>query len=508
MHPFVHAAALPDKPAVIMAGSGETVSYSALEERSNQLAHFFRARGLKVGDCIAILAENSPRYFELVWAAQRSGLYYACVSTKLTAAEVAYLLTDSAAKLFISTATLAPLAQAAAKAANMADLVIVGPAPAPLVSLDAEIASLPTLRIADEANGMDMLYSSGTTGFPKGIKPARPEGPIDQPSVLTEIARLLYKFSSESIYLSPAPLYHAAPLRWSMTVHRLGGTVIVMDHFDPEQVLSLIARYRVTHAQFVPTHFSRMLKLPEHIRQKTDTSSLVTVFHAAAPCPIPVKQGMIDWFGPIIQEYYAGTEGNGFTTLNSEEWLAHPGSVGRSIAGAAHICDEHGEPLPIGAEGVIYFADGQPFAYHNDPAKTASVTNQHGWTTLGDVGRLDSEGYLYLTDRKSFMIISGGVNIYPAEIENLFVTHPKIADVAVIGIPDEDLGETVLAIVQPMAGVVADEALAAELIAFGRAHLSHVKAPRRIDFMTELPRLPTGKLPKRVLRDKYWPPAG
>lgn len=488
-----------------MAGSGETVSYAALEARSNQLAHFFRAQGLKVGDCIAILAENSPRYFELVWAAQRSGLYYACVSTKLTAAEIAYLLTDSAAKLFISTTALAPLAQAAAALAQLADLVVLGDAPPPLLALETAMAAQPTSRIADEANGMDMLYSSGTTGFPKGIKPARPEGPIDQPSVLTEIARLLYKFSSESVYLSPAPLYHAAPLRWSMTVQRLGGTVIIMDHFDPEEVLRLIAQHRVTHAQFVPTHFSRMFKLPEDVRKKYDMSSLVTVFHAAAPCPIPVKRAMIDWLGPIVSEYYAGTEGNGFTSLNSEEWLAHPGSVGRSIAGAVHICDEHGEPLPVGAEGVIYFADGQPFAYHNDPEKTASVTNRHGWTTLGDVGRIDSEGYLYLTDRKSFMIISGGVNIYPAEIENLFVTHPKVADVAVIGIPDEDLGETVLAIVQPMADVLPDEALAAELIAFGREHLSHVKAPRRVDFMAELPRLPTGKLPKRVLRDRYWP---
>lgn len=505
MHPFVYAAALPDKPAIIMAGSGETVSYAALEARSNQLAHFFRAQGLKVGDCIAILAENGPRYFELVWAAQRSGLYYACVSTKLTAAEIAYLLTDSAAKLFISTTALAPLAQAAAALAQLADLVILGDAPPPLLALEAAMAAQPTSRIADEANGMDMLYSSGTTGFPKGIKPARPEGPIDQPSVLTEIARLLYKFSSESVYLSPAPLYHAAPLRWSMTVQRLGGTVIIMDHFDPEEVLRLIAQHRVTHAQFVPTHFSRMLKLPEDVRKKYDMSSLVTVFHAAAPCPIPVKRAMIDWLGPIVSEYYAGTEGNGFTSLNSEEWLAHPGSVGRSIAGAVHICDEHGEPLPVGAEGVIYFADGQPFAYHNDPEKTASVTNRHGWTTLGDVGRIDSDGYLYLTDRKSFMIISGGVNIYPAEIENLFVTHSKVADVAVIGIPDDDLGETVLAIVQPMADVLPDEALAAELIAFGREHLSHVKAPRRVDFMAELPRLPTGKLPKRVLRDRYWP---
>lgn len=505
MHPFVHAASYPDKPAIIMGCSGETVSYAQLEARSNQIAHFFRAQGLKTGDCIAILAENSPRYFELVWAAQRSGLYYACVSTKLNAAEIGYLLKDSAAKLFICSASLAPVAKQAAAAAQLGLPLTIGGTVSGLPSLDEATAGRPTQPIADEANGMDMLYSSGTTGFPKGIKPVRPEGPIDQPSVLTEIARLLYKFSADSIYLSPAPLYHAAPLRWSMAVHRLGGTVVIMDHFDAGAVLDLIGTHRVTHAQFVPTHFVRMLKLPKTTRAAADVSSLVTVFHAAAPCPVPVKQAMIDWFGPIIHEYYAGTEGNGFTTLGSAEWLAHPGSVGRAIAGEVHICDEAGEPLPAGEEGVIYFAGGQSFEYHNDPEKTASVTNQHGWTTLGDVGRLDSDGYLYLTDRKSFMIISGGVNIYPAEIENLLVTHPKVADVAVIGIPDDDLGETVLAIVQPAAEVVGDDALAAELIAFGRANLSHIKAPRRIDFMAELPRLPTGKLPKRVLRDRHWP---
>jgi len=505
MHPFIHARTHPDKPAVIMARSGETISYAALEARSNQIAHFFRAQGLRPGDCIAILAENGPSYFELVWAAQRSGLYYACVSTKLNANEVAYLLTDSAAKLLVTSQALAPVAATAAAKAHLDALFILGDAKPPFESLDERIAPLPQSRIADESFGTDMLYSSGTTGFPKGIKPARPEGPIDQPSALTEIGNKLYQIDAESIYLSPAPLYHAAPLRWSMTVHRLGGTVIIMDHFDAEAVLVLIARYRVTHAQFVPTHFVRMLKLPTEARLSYDTSSLITVFHAAAPCPVPIKKAMIDWLGPIIQEYYAGTEGNGFTTLNSHEWLTHPGSVGRAITGEVHICDEDGNPLPIDAEGAIYFAGGQPFAYHNDPEKTASVTNQHGWTTLGDVGRVDAEGYLYLTDRKSFMIISGGVNIYPAEIENLLVTHPKVADVAVIGIPDEDLGETVLAIVQPMDWTDANDALAEELIVFGRAQLSHIKAPRRVDFMRQLPRLPTGKLPKRVLRDRYWP---
>jgi long-chain acyl-CoA synthetase len=318
------------------------------------------------------------------------------------------------------------------------------------------------------------------------------------------MGQMLYGWTPDSIYLSPAPLYHAAPLGWSMAVQALGGTVVLMERFDPEDSLRLIEQHKVTTAQWVPTHFVRMLKLPEGVRAKYDVSSLKQVFHAAAPCPVPIKEQMIAWWGPIISEYYAGTEGNGFTAINSAEWLAHKGSVGKSLTAELKICDEDGEPLPPRSEGVVYFANGGQFEYHNDPKKTAESRNKHGWTTLGDVGWVDEEGFLYLTDRKSFMIISGGVNIYPQEIENLLITHPKVADVAVVGGPHEEMGEEVIAVIQPADWAEAGEALAAELNAFARANLSHVKTPRKIDFMEELPRHQTGKLYKRLIRDAYW----
>jgi fatty-acyl-CoA synthase len=349
-----------------------------------------------------------------------------------------------------------------------------------------------------------MLYSSGTTGRPKGVRVALPEDPdIAAGNMLAMLAQGLYGFGPDTIYLSPAPMYHAAPLRWCMTVQRLGGTVIMMQHFDPVTALALIEQYRVNTSQWVPTHFVRMLKLPETERLAYDVSSMKAALHAAAPCPIPVKEAMIAWWGPVIYEYYAGSEGNGSTSITSEQWLEHKGSVGKPSYGIAHICGENGEELPPQSEGLIYFEGGGQFAYHNDPATTAEASNAKGWTTLGDIGRLDEEGFLYLTDRKSFMIISGGVNIYPQEIGNLLVTHPAVIDVAVIGIPDEEMGERVIALVQPSSDVTPDGDLADELIAYARSNLGGVKTPRRIDFVDELPREPTGKLMKRRLRDAY-----
>jgi long-chain acyl-CoA synthetase len=377
----------------------------------------------------------------------------------------------------------------------------------PYESFEDARAKFPTTPIADESAGGAMLYSSGTTGRPKGVRragPAAGPAPIDGPNPLAMMGQMLYKWTPDSVYLSPAPLYHAAPLGWSMAMQSLGGTVVVMERFDPEEALRAIQQYKVTTAQWVPTHFVRMLKLPPEVRAKYDTSSLTQVFHAAAPCPVPIKQQMIEWWGPIISEYYAGTEGNGFTAINSEEWLAHKGSVGKSLMAELKICGEDGEPLPPRAEGVVYFAGGGQFEYHNDPTKTAESRNQHGWTTLGDVGWVDEEGFLYLTDRKSFMIISGGVNIYPQEIENLLITHPRVADVAVVGGPHEEMGEEVIAVIQPADWNDAGPDLAAEISAFARANLSHVKSPRKIEFMQELPRHQTGKLYKRLIRDKYW----
>jgi long-chain acyl-CoA synthetase len=505
MHPSTHAKINPDKPAYIMGGTGETITYGELDACSNQGAHLFRSLGVGRGDAIAIFMDNTPRYFEVLWAAQRSGLRFTAISSKLTAGEVEYIVKDCGAKAFITSYGVGDVARALAPLIPGVKLFMTDGAEPPYASWEQARAAFPTTPIADEGAGAAMLYSSGTTGKPKGVKRAvTGEAPIDGPNPLTMLGRGLYGWDENSVYLSPAPLYHAAPLGWTMAVHALGGTVVVMERFGPEEALQLIQRHKITTAQWVPTHFVRMLKLPPETRAKYDVSSLTQVFHAAAPCPVPIKEQMIAWWGPIISEYYAGTEGNGFTAINSAEWLAHKGSVGRGLNAKVQICDEDGEPVPPRTEGAVFFEGGGQFEYHNDPVKTADSRNKHGWTTLGDVGWVDEEGYLYLTDRKSFMIISGGVNIYPQEIENLLITHPKVADVAVVGAPHEEMGEEVVAVIEPADWADAGPDLAAELSAFARANLSHVKTPRRIDFMQELPRHQTGKLYKRLIRDAYW----
>lgn len=498
LHPKYHAARNPDKPAIIMGGSGRVVTYGVLDAASNRFAHAMRARGLQIGDTIALCLENTADLFTVTWGAQRAGLVYVAVSSRLSPREVAYIVRDSGSRLVVgSDYTRALLDDVAGLVPGVPQVRFGG-------GFDDELARMPAEPVADERAGVDMLYSSGTTGSPKGVRIPLPDDPeIGAGNSLVGLATQAFGITGDAVYLSPAPLYHAAPLRWSMTVHRLGGTVVVMEKFDPEHALALIERYRVTDSQWVPTHFVRMLKLPQEVRAKYDVSSVNCAIHAAAPCPVPVKRAMIEWWGPVLREYYAGTEGNGFTYLSSEEWLERPGSVGRALLGTIRICDEDGNEVPAGTEGQVFFEGGSPFSYHNDPDKTRDATNRHGWTSLGDVGLVDAEGYLFLTDRKSFMIISGGVNIYPQEIENLLVTHPKVTDVAVIGAPDADMGERVVAVVQPRDMADAGPALAAELAEWLTPQLSRVKLPRQIDFRAELPREPTGKLFKRLLRDEY-----
>jgi len=504
MHPATHAKNHPDRLAFVMAGSGESVTYRELNDRSNQGAQFFRSLGLKAGDVIALLLDNHPRFFEIAWAAQRSGLYFTCISSKLSVSEIEYIMADCEAKILITSAGVGPVVDELPAVLGDVNLFMAGSPRAPYQSYEAAIAAMPAEPIADESAGTDMLYSSGTTGRPKGIKPRLTGAAIDEPNALANMAQGLFGFRSDSVYLSPAPLYHAAPLRWSMSVQRLGGTVVVMEKFDPETALGLIETYQIDVGQFVPTHFVRMLKLAPEIRAKYNVSSMRSAVHAAAPCPIPVKEQMMAWWGPVIHEYYAGSEGNGFCYISPQDWLTHKGSVGRGITAEVKIVGEDGEALPPRSEGTVYFANGAPLAYHNAPEKVAENTNSQGWTTLGDVGWMDEEGFLYLTDRKSFMIISGGVNIYPQELENLLITHPKVADAAVVGAPHEEMGEQVAAVIQPMDWSDAGEDLKAELMAFCRANLSHVKSPRILDFMQELPRHPTGKLYKRLIRDAYW----
>ena len=504
MHVYVHAGHTPDKPALRMAGSGLTVTFGELEERSNRVAQMLRALGLRTGDHIAILMENHPRFFEVCWGAQRSGILYTPISTHLIASEAAFVINDCGAKLLVTShamaATAAPLRELAPGVRTwlMADQPIDG-----YESFESMVARHPATRIPDESAGGDMLYSSGTTGQPKGVF-VPPESPdIDASTALVRFVKL-FGIDDGTVYLSPAPLYHAAPLRFSLTTQRLGGTVIVMEHFDAEDFLRLVQLHRVTHTQVVPTMFVRMLKLAAEVRSRYDLSSLRCAIHAAAPCPVPIKEQMIEWWGPLIWEYYGGTEGNGLTLVNSEQWQRHKGTVGRAVLGTVKICGPDGEELSVGEPGTIYFADGKPFEYHNDADKTAESRLPNGWTTLGDVGFIDSEDFLYLTDRKAYMIISGGVNIYPQECENLLVTHPKVLDVAVFGVPNEEFGEEVKAVVQPCEMLEAGPELERELITFCRERLSPIKCPRSIDFLRELPRYPTGKLYKRLLRDRYW----
>jgi fatty-acyl-CoA synthase len=508
MHPSIHAKTQPDKIAYVMSDSGKALTFAELDERSNRGAQLLRAHGLKPGDHIALMMENCLEFFEICWAAQRAGLYYTAISRFLKPAEISYIIADSGAQILVlSAAALQTLSEGdPADFPAGADIYVTGAAPSGHASWRDALAAQPATPITDETAGMDMLYSSGTTGRPKGVLQPFKTQPIDTLHPLMKVLCVnKMGMDASSTYLSPAPLYHAAPLRFTMTAAALGATTVVMEKFDAETFLALIERHHATHAQLVPTMFVRMLKLPEEVRNKYDISSLRAAVHAAAPCPPDIKEAMINWWGPILIEYYAGTEGNGVTLIDSTEWLTHRGSVGRSLAGDLKIIDDDtGNLQPAGRIGSVYFANGPAFAYHNSPQLTRRAHNSEGWSTLGYVGYLDGEGFLYLTDRKAYMIISGGVNIYPQETEDVLIGHPDVADVAVFGIPDPDLGESVKAIVQPTDMAKATEALAAELAAYCRARLSPLKCPKSIDFEPELPRTPTGKLLKRLLRDRYW----
>jgi len=506
-HPSIHARTQPDKIAYQMAGTGKAITYRELDELSNQGAQLFRSLGLKAGDHIALLMENRLAFMEICWAAQRSGLYYTAISRYLTQEEIAYIVKDCGARVVITSPKCASQIAGLVSSEPGAPLFYMIDEPEPgFRSWDKETAKQPKTPITDEVAGYDMLYSSGTTGRPKGIKRAHEHGPIDVPNpFLRLLCEKMCGMNADSIYLSPAPLYHAAPLRFNMMAITLGGTSIIMEHFDAEEFLKLVEKHKVTQSQLVPTMFVRMLKMPDDVRKQYNVSTLKGAIHAAAPCPVDVKAKMIEWWGPILIEYYAGSEGNGVTVSNSQQWLSHRGTVGKAVVGQIKILDENDNEMPVGQIGTVYFADAPVFTYHNDPEKTQRAFNAKGWSTLGDVGYLDDEGFLYLTDRKSYMIISGGVNIYPQETEDVLITHPAVSDVAVFGVPNEEMGEEVKAVVQPHDMARAGKELERELIAFCRQHLSPIKCPKSIDFEIELPRTPTGKLVKRHLRDKYWP---
>jgi acyl-CoA synthetase (AMP-forming)/AMP-acid ligase II len=497
---MAHVGTRGEHPALVMGGSGAVVTYRELVERANRFAQLLRRRGVGPGEHVAVLTGNRPEWYDAVWGAMSAGLFVTPVNRHLTAAEAGYIVADCGARVLVADAELVDTVAAMREHLDGVDVrLAVGGDLDGFERADAAAAGLPAEPVADASEGAWMLYSSGTTGQPKGIKPARIGGPLGATTPFSALLRGLYGFDADTVYLSPAPLYHAAPAGWTTMTQRLGGTAVVMERFEPEAFLALVERHRVTHTQVVPTHLIRLLKLPDEVRGRYDLSSLRMVVHAAAPCPVEVKRAAIEWLGPIVHEFYSGSEGSGFCAIGPEEWLAHPGSVGRSLLGTVHILGEDGSELGPGEEGEVWFESATRFEYHRDPAKTATAWNDRGWSTLGDVGRVDEEGYLFLTDRRSNMIISGGVNIYPREAEDVLVGHPAVDDVAVVGVPDPDMGERVAAFVQLAPGVEVTDALAGELAAWCRDRLTHFKCPREVRFVDELPRLPTGKLLKRLL---------
>lgn len=512
MYPGTHALLTPDKPAIVMQATGHQVTYAQLEDRSLRLANWLRSVGLQRGDVIALISDNDHRVFDVYWAAQRAGLYITAVNYRLRSDELRYILENSGSKaLFVGTC-LDETAEGWADLPQLAHRVSFDGSRSGFLALESVIANASNERPAVEPRGGDMLFSSGTTGRPKGVRQALPDRAVSDPGdTMVAMFGGVFGFTSETVYLSPAPLYHAAPLRTCAAVHALGGTTIIMDKFDPEVALQSIERWKVNAAQWVPTMFVRMLKLPEDVRQQYDVSSLKIAIHAAAPCPVEVKRAMMEWWGPILHEYYSCTELNGMTVVGPDEWLRKPGSVGRPVLGKVHICDDEGVELPAGRDGLVYFErDVLPFEYHGDPEKTRSTQHpqQPSWTAVGDIGHVDADGYLYLTDRSAFMIISGGVNIYPQEVENALTLHPAIADVAVVGVPDPEMGEQVKAVVTLSPGHQPNDDLAQAIIDFAKAHVASYKAPKTVDFVPALPRTPTGKMLKGELRKQYWPVRG
>ena len=504
-HPRAHAEKTPDKPAYIMADTGEVVTFGQLEENANQCSHYFRKLGLQPKDHICILMENNNRFLEIVLAAQVAGLYFSTISSYLKTSEIEYIINDSTSKILVTSYEKRDVvADLMDQCPYLENIIMVNGTIKNFKSYEKEIAKYPKTPVPICTPGRDMLYSSGTTGRPKGVV-ATTEEEIKFGEMHDSVAILimLYNINEDTVYLSTAPLYHAAPLRFCMWVLSSGGTVVVMKKYESLQALSLIEKYKATHSQWVPTMFIRMLKLPEDERNQFDLSSHKLAIHAAAPCPVEVKEQMINWWGPILFEYYAGTEGNSFIAIGSDEWLTHKGSVGKCYIGKIHILNEIGNELPVREPGTVYIEGGNTFEYHNDPNKTAESRTPLGWNTIGDVGYVDEEGYLYLTDRKANMIISGGVNIYPQEVENLLVMHPKIMDVAVFGIPNDDFGEEVKAVVELFDTSDAGPALEEELMEYCRDNLAKYKCPKSIDFIDDMPRTPTGKLIKRLLKDKY-----
>ncbi len=509
MHPARYADIAPDHPAVIVAETGAHLTYRELANRSAQLANLLRERGLRTGDRIAVLTRNEPCYFEVLWAALRSGLHLVPVNWHLTAAEAGYIISDSGATALVASDAVSELAAEAVTHADACHTRLMKGTPCAGFEAYDEMIGTQSPEITDDGPIGDIMpYTSGTTGRPKGVRRPVSTRPVSKGPVGVKAVGALYGFDENTVYLSPAPLYHAAPSGYTMVIQSLGGTVVVMERFDPETALHTIERHHVTHSQWVPTMFTRMLRLPVDTRNKFDLTSHLVAIHSAAPCPVHLKEAMMQWWGPILHEYYGGSEAFGMTYVGPEEWLAHRGTVGKSLFGTVCICNEDGTECQPGETGLVYFEDESQFSYHGDDAKTRQAKNPQrpNLFTYGDIGSLDADGYLYLSDRANSLIISGGVNVYPQEVEAVLMQHPEVEDVAVIGRPDDEFGEEVLAIVQRMArgdDATDNDDLAPELVEFARSRLARYKCPKSIVFDDNLPRTETGKLMKGLLAQRY-----
>ncbi len=479
----------------------DSLTYGALESQANQLARVFQNLGLVRGDHIVALLPNTPFMFVVAWAAYRSGLYFTPASSFLSVADAAYVIRNSQAKLVVaSSGVKTSVVQLPSECPGHIHWVSDGcdlPGYSPVQIMMSHMSALPCDA---ECAGSLMLYTSGTTGSPKGVwRPLPAADYKGTPAFAADLA-MLFSLDRSVRYLSTAPLYHAAPLRFALAVTAVGGTVFGMSKFDALQALEMLVRQKITHSQWVPTMLQRLLRLPEEDRRKYFAPDHVMAVHAAAPCPLFVKRAMIDWWGPILMEYYSGSEGVGLTMIDSHEWIGHPGSVGRACKGIPHVLDDSWAELPAGEMGRIFFSGVTPFQYFGDPEKTAMRTSPQGYQTLGDIGYVDGEGYMYLTDRMDDMIISGGVNIYPQEIESAIMELPSILDVGVVGMADEAFGE------RPIAFVVGDSNMMPhEVAALVGAHcavrLGPIKTPARYLVLAQMPRSPTGKLLRRDLRD-------
>ncbi|HEY3653375.1 MAG TPA: AMP-binding protein [Steroidobacteraceae bacterium] len=501
MHPGTFAKTNPSHAAIV-TDEGRRVTYGDLDARANQVSRYLESLGIGYGDRVAILLPNGVEFLEAAWGAHRLGCYYATLNHHLLVPEISYILADCAATVLFTSLQLGDPARFFKDAPALKTVIVVG-GDAPGCIPYSVIEHFSGAPLEENLDGGVMLYSSGTTGRPKGIVIPRPRVEISPPFPLRSMFERL-SMDENSVYMTPAPLYHAAPSAWSMSTHRVGATLVLMTQFDATRALQLIAGCRVTHAQFVPTMFTRMLQLPEAVRSSFNLGSLRAVIHSAAPCPASVKRAMIEWWGPIIWEFYGASEGHGATMLNSEEWMSHPGSVGKPIFGEPHIVAEDGTEAPPNVIGDIYFRGGLPFKYHGDVDKTREAYNERGWARVGDRGYLDKDGFLYLADRSNDMIISGGVNIYPRDAEDALALHPLVSDVAVIGVPNAEFGEEVKALIVLNDPQTANPVTAQLLIAHCREQIAHFKCPRSIDFVAEVPRGPNGKLYRRRAREAYW----